>query len=106
MKDAWNALLDVGLPAGPTRPRPVPPAAWERVRDALATVLRQASELESWQREALAAWLAALEDHWPTRHAWLLETGTPRDSLRREGDDPSRFLKLRRIAIDHLSRIA
>lgn len=59
------------------------------------------------QWECLGAWLAAFRRHWPDRFDEVL--GPAGESLlaRCTGDhlDPNRYLKLRRIAIENLSRM-
>jgi hypothetical protein len=54
-----------------------------------------------------AAWLAAWEHHWPTRfHTVFGDAGRDLASrLRARVEDPNRFLKLRRIAIENLAGI-
>lgn len=106
MTPSWQVLIEAGVPAGATRRRPAPPLRWERVRDALAEVLAAPETLDAPAHEALVAWLNALRDHWPSRFRSLVDDEPVARLENLTARDQDRFLKLRRIAIDHLSRVA
>jgi len=56
--------------------------------------------------EPLCAWLSAYQHHWPQSfdHHLGSEASTVLERLRAAITDPNRYLKLRRIAIENLSR--
>jgi hypothetical protein len=108
MTDGWEALLEAGVPFGAARP---PPTAMPRgrVREAVASAEDLLAQLSIPQREALYAWLRAYQAHWPKGFERVL--GAPGTRLLalldREGPrDPNRYLKLRRIALENLSKVA
>lgn len=84
-----------------SRPKPRGVLLDERVRETVGDLPR----LERRRREPLLAWLAAFEHHWPSRFERTLGS-TGRDSLAHLQGldiDDNKYLKLRRIAIDHLA---
>ena len=100
--DEWETLVSFGLPDGAARPPPC------RFDDAAvrAAFLRAAMQPGPREREILSAWLAAFHHHWPARFAAVF--GAEADhALRswRSEVDPNRYLKLRRIAVENLSRV-
>lgn len=103
--DSWETLIEAGLPDGAPRPKPRGSLADERVREALRETVRDLPRLERRRREPLLAWLAAFEHHWPSRFERTLGSAG-RDSLaylQGLDVDDNKYLKLRRIAIDHLA---
>lgn len=104
--DAWETLALAGLPIGAVRAPGVRVCA-EDLRAALIEIARAPDALEPARRDALAAWLAALEHHWPSRFQQVAgDVGRPlREALGRTPSDPNRFLKLRRIAIENLASL-
>ena len=106
MHDAWNLLMEMGLPDGAVRPPPRARFDPIRVRAAVLDVAAPRA-LKSARVAPLLAWLAAWEHHWGDHFARTLG---PRGTvllrrLRRRLDDPNRYLKLRRIAITNLATL-
>ncbi|AKU90916.1 hypothetical protein AKJ08_1303 [Vulgatibacter incomptus] len=102
-----DALVEMGLPLGP-------PGSARRETSSLAAARLAVQRLatdpdlpEQRLREPLLAWLSAFRHHW--RPTWANEIGLPGDALieRLEAEpfDRNRYLKLRRIAIESLSRL-
>ena len=97
-------LRSAGVPIGAPRPAP------QTMPDD-ASLRRAVSSLEARLGDddviPYAAWLAAWEHHWPARFDVVFgQTG--RDLARRlrsRVDDPNRYLKLRRIAIENLAGV-
>lgn len=106
MSDAWNLLLDLGLPDGAIRPPPTRRIESEVVRAAILEVVRS-PDLTVAKVAPLLAWLRAWNHHWPTRLMEVLggDRKTILDDLGARLDDENRYLKLRRIAIANLSGI-
>jgi hypothetical protein len=103
MADAWQTLRDGGLPlaiegAG-TRPDTATLAA--SARDAIA---RQPRGRDA---EALAAWLIAWRDHWPTsfRSCFVADLEAVEAWAERHASDAGRRVKLRRIALERLAAV-
>jgi len=103
MDDAWQILRDGGLPlAEPTT---------DAVRSApeLASAVRAAiaSAPHGRQADALAAYILAWCQHWPTSFASELagDASTTEAWARAQASDPNRYLKLRRIALERLARV-
>ena len=94
--------MAAGVPVGPARPRPTALPDGEALT---AAVLEGVRVLDPPERVALAAWLAAFQHHWPAAFdtTFGADGRALLDELRARVDDPNRFLKLRRIAIDNLS---
>ena len=97
--------MEVGLPDGAVRTKPVGPLPCAEVRAALAATLDGLDQLDPRRREPLLAWLKAWEHHWPKSFREILgETGGRCLSRLLEAPvDPNRYLKLRRIAIENLA---
>lgn len=107
MDESWKQLIELGVPDGPAHRRA--PVRWERsrVKDLVAASCRSLSAVEDRRRVPLVAWLRAWEHHWPTE---FRNTLGPRGAqmladLTRQPMDLNRYLKLRRIAVENLSRI-
>lgn len=94
----------MGVPLGPVR-RPAPFAPAD-AREAIEGLEERVAEFRDAEREALLAWLSAFRSHWPS--SWAAAIGAPGErligALSRLPFDTNRYLKLRRIAIDNLSR--
>lgn len=104
MDREWEILIGAGLPDGP--PRPVSgPLAVGPLRDAMRSLVVVLPEPR--EREILAAWLGAFRDHWPRAFAEVLgpEGEGALARLLAQPIDGDRYLKLRRIAIENLSRL-
>lgn len=102
--DAWQILVDAGLPLGPAHARLHAPGERE-LAAAVDLVMRCPPSLP--EAEPLHAMLRAWRDHFPASFERALG---PRGArfLRRlawAGEDRDRFLKLRRLALAHLSRM-
>jgi hypothetical protein len=104
MSDAWQVVVAAGVPLGTSRGEPT--ASPER----LAAAAREAVDREpatAREAEALAAWIAAWLHHWPTSFARLLADDAPR-LVQWSADHAGPLdghVKLRRIAIERLSRV-
>lgn len=105
MFEAWNILRAAGLPDGAIRPVGAAPAKGV-VHGALTVVAARLHELPVRDREVLFAWLRAYRQHWPTSYSEVVGSAGDRllGALGRDAFDGNRYLKLRRIAIDNLSR--
>lgn len=103
--EAWQLLLDAGVPLLAGTPRRSFADA-TRLAAALRRVMGDPGSTGAQEREALHAWLCAWRAHWPTSFARHIgQDGTRMiEELAAAGIDPCRYLKLRRIAITHLSR--
>lgn len=99
---AWRVLQAAGVPLGPPRPsgpERSAPLDFTIVAAALQAVV--AAPLNAREHDALAAWLCAMQDHWPSAHARLLQSSP---ALLNAGDvEPGRLLKLRRLALSYLA---
>lgn len=77
----------------------------------LPSVVSRMSEgldgLDPSRREPLLAWLRAWKHHWPEQFQRTLGATGERCLARLEAApmDPNRYLKLRRIAVENLSRL-
>lgn len=102
MDTAWQVLIDAGLPL--TGARGHPPAAREM---ALAVRALLDTPHEPRERDALAAFLIAWRDHWPTSFASELGDDAARAESWARGaiEDRNRMVKLRRIAIERLATV-
>lgn len=102
MVDAWQILRDGGLPVAASRSKA--PTGAELAAAMRATVAATPSGRDA---EALAAFVLAWRDHWPTRYA--RELGLDADPIVRWAEgaivDRGRHLKLRRIAIENLATV-
>ncbi len=101
MSDAWKLLLDVGLPDGAIRPVPRGPFDAARIREAVREVAAEPGV----DVAPLLAWLRAWQHHWGShfRRTFGAEGAEIVEGLRARLDDPNRYLKLRRIAIENLA---
>ena len=106
MDGVWEVLTASGLPEGPIRRPPRGPADPVRLRAAVAAVAGQRSEIDPWHREPLLAWLRGFQHHWPESFATILGPAGEECLARLSAlpIDSNRYLKLRRIAIENLSR--
>jgi hypothetical protein len=101
MDDAWQILRAGGLPLATPGATETPTAA------ELAVAARIAIDSKPGGREgdALAAFVLAWRHHWPASFA--AEFGDDADATlawaSRQIDDPGRYLKLRRIAVENLA---
>ncbi|MGH7318503.1 MAG: hypothetical protein ACRELA_02585 [Candidatus Rokuibacteriota bacterium] len=106
MGSSWKALIEAGLPDGAARPAPAS-LDRERVREAICDLARGAEAIDPRQVEPLLAWLRGWRHHWPRGFAETL--GAEGDSLIQQlearNPDPNRYIKLRRIAVENLSRL-
>lgn len=103
MHDAWQILRDGGVPlAAPRRRFATQPGV-------LADSAREVIEGSMVEREAeaLAAWLLAWRDHFPTSFHQCFDCDESSIVAWATGHatNPDRFIKLRRIAIENLSTI-
>ncbi|HEY4187610.1 MAG TPA: hypothetical protein VGP07_21210 [Polyangia bacterium] len=107
MSTAWEELRAAGVPVGAVCAIPTEPVDAGRWRAALGTLCAENFEgLEEVDRECLFAWLRAFQHHWPERfEAVFPQIGTRAlTELSDPGRDDNRYLKLRRIAVENLSR--
>ena len=106
MTAAWKVLVDAGVPDGAARPGP---GALDRRRagETIRSLARGLEPVEPHQVEPLLAWLRGWRQHWPESFAASLGADGERLIARLEGraPDPDRYLKLRRIAVENLSRV-
>jgi hypothetical protein len=106
MRDDWELLKTSGLPDGAIRPKPSGPLA-AGLRAAVARMTEDLDRLDPSCREPLLAWLKGWKHHWPEQ----FERNLGRDGerclakLETTPTDPNRYLKLRRIAVENLSRL-
>jgi hypothetical protein len=102
MGDPWQVLMDAGLPDGAIRP---PPRTLDaaRARDAVREVVGS-PDLDV---APLFAWLRAWQQHWGTSFeaTFGAEGVEIVERLRARLKDESRYLKLRRIAIENLANV-
>lgn len=93
--------MDVGLPDGAVRPAPRGPFDSGRVREAVREVLAS-PDLDV---APLLAWLRAWQHHWGGHflRTFGAEGAGIVEGLSARLDDPNRYLKLRRIAIENLA---
>ncbi|MEO8846277.1 MAG: hypothetical protein ABI591_00220 [Kofleriaceae bacterium] len=103
MREAWQILRDGGLPLA------VASSGVTRTARELAVAMRAAIAEEPSGRdaEALAAYVFAWHQHWPACFATELgdDAGAVIEWATRNAIDDNRYLKLRRIALENLSRI-
>ncbi|MEO8551615.1 MAG: hypothetical protein ABI678_16670 [Kofleriaceae bacterium] len=100
MDPAWQILCDGGVPLAVPRSG-ARPTADELARAALDVIPRATPGREA---EALAAFLFAWRHHWPESFAGRLGDTELAWAASQLPDD-NRYLKLRRIAIEHLSTL-
>lgn len=104
MDPHWEALCAAGLPDGAGRLLPSPSLA--RAREAVRALGLSPESIAGWQREPLLSWLRAFAHEYPSRFASELgrDGELLAEWLEREPLDINRYLKLRRIAAENLSR--
>ena len=100
MADAWQILRDAGLPLATPRTERLPSIA-ELGAAVRAAVAQQPTGREA---DALAAFVFAWRQHWPTSFEDACDD-TILDWAERNRRDPNRFLKLRRIALANLASV-
>jgi hypothetical protein len=105
VEDDWKVLEEAGVPVGAVRR---PGSATPDVGALRAAVLSAADSADAEGAQALTAWLSVFRHHFPARFMRTLGPEVDRltDVLRQRITDPSRYLKLRRIALENLSRTA
>ena len=93
------------MPDGAARPPPSPPL--EGVRDAIGQLAVAHGRIPASTVEPLLSWLRAFESHWPKRFDAELGSGgrTLIAQLETRSQDPNRYLKLRRIALENLASV-
>jgi hypothetical protein len=103
---AWKLVMKAGMPDGAVRPGPVR-LDRRRIRIALAELARGIGALEPRQVEPLLAWLRGWQHHWPRSFAEIVGADAEGliPGLEARRPDPNRYLKLRRIAVENLSRV-
>lgn len=103
MREAWQILRDGGLPLA------IASSGVTRTQTELAVATRAAIAEGPTGRdaEALAAYVFAWHQHWPGSFASELgdHAGAVVEWATRNAIDDNRYLKLRRIALENLSRI-
>jgi hypothetical protein len=106
MSPAWEALLAAGVPDGAIRPCPAR-LDREAVGKAIRDLSRGRVAVGPRQVEPLLAWLRGWRHHWPRSFSANLGAEGERLIARLEtrNPDPDRYLKLRRIAVENLSRV-
>ncbi len=99
--------MRMGLPDGAIRPQAHRIIEATEARTSVAEVVADRDLLSQRERELLLAWLSAWQHHWPSSFEHTLGSlgSSTITWLRAQPADPNRFLKLRRIAIENLSRI-
>jgi hypothetical protein len=102
----WEVLVQAGVPDGALRPGPRG-LDRRRVREAIEDLARHLEALEPRQVEPLLGWLRGWRHHW--RSSFVTSLGAEGESLiarlEERAPDPNRYLKLRRIAVENLSRV-
>jgi hypothetical protein len=103
---AWEVLVEAGLPDGAVRPGPRS-LDRSRVREAIDDLARHPEALAANQIEPLLAWLRGWRHHWRSSFVTSLGAGVEDliTRLEERGPDRNRYLKLRRIAVENLSRV-
>jgi len=105
MRDAWESLIEMGLPDGAPHPRDRRAFSDAQAREALESIEPRAIETE--RREPLLAWLEGYRQHF--RDRWQKEIGALGEARIAELEalpiDRNRYLKLRRIAIANLAKL-
>ncbi len=103
MSDDWQILHRAGVPLAGTRIGAAPEVA--EIVAAVHHVL--SAQLAPRERDALAAFVAAWRQHWPTSFASGFGSAAGRISTwaAQACADHGRFLKLRRIALANLASV-
>ena len=103
VRDAWQILRDGGLPLATPRSG----VGTSAVELSVATRAAIASRPTGRDAEALAAWVFAWSDHWPTTFAaqFGADASSIIDWASRAANDDGRYIKLRRLAIENLALI-
>jgi hypothetical protein len=107
LEGSWNVLRAAGLPEGAVRALPKGPMDAASAVEALRSLVVADGELDTIEQECLAAWPAAFRHHWSDRFTDLLGP-VGEDACHRSVvtvSDRNRCLKLRRVAIENLSRL-
>jgi hypothetical protein len=102
MSDPWQTLRDGGLPIATSRRGgpPSPELLSRCARDVISAVPTGRDA------DALAAWLAAWRDHWPTTFTrWFGDDAAIVDWIETRSVDRGRHIKLRRIALENLASV-
>lgn len=102
----WKVLVEAGVPDGAARvasARLDPRDVGRAVRDLAAGP----EAIEPRQVEPLLAWLRGWRRHWPASFASVLGPAGERliACLEARAPDATRYLKLRRIAVENLARV-
>jgi hypothetical protein len=102
----WKVLVEAGVPDGAVR---FEPARLNRrdVSQAIHELAGAPPMIEPRQVEPLLAWLRGWRRHWPASFASVLGADGERliGCLEARAPDATRYLKLRRIAVENLSRV-
>lgn len=101
---AWTHLIMAGVPDGAIRPMTAQKVDPQRLADALEVVVRASLSIR--RVEPLLAWLRGFRQHWPKRFEQVFGRRGDEvvERLSNMPVDANRYLKLRRIAIQNLSR--
>lgn len=103
MVDPWQTLRDGGLPLA------MATSGLRRSSSELAAAVLAAiaSAPRARDAEALAAYILAWHQHWPTSFAAELgrNAASVVDWAQQNASDPNRYLKLRRIALENLASV-
>jgi hypothetical protein len=105
VSDAAEELFVLaGVPLGAPRPAPTALPDSAELRQAFRSLTRQAAPEELLPH---TAWLSAFHHHWPARFRAVFgaEGQELVAGLRAAVIDENRYLKLRRIAVENLSRM-
>jgi len=87
-----------GIPIGAVS---LEPLAMPDARDLRSSLSRSPQLLEPHELDAVQAWVAGFQHHWPRAyHRWVGDTAP----LPARAMDRDRFVKLRRIAVANLAR--
>jgi hypothetical protein len=102
----WKVLIEAGVPDGAARRAPTRLDRGD-VSQAIHDLAAGPEAIEPRQVEPLLAWLRGWRRHWPASFASVLGPEGERliASLEARAPDATRYLKLRRIAVENLARI-
>jgi hypothetical protein len=103
MRDAWQILRDGGLPLATERTGQ-PITAAQLAVATFEVITRHPAGRDA---EALAAFVFAWHQHWPTTFSTELgsDASAVLDWASRNTNDANRYLKLRRIALENLAHV-